>query len=232
MKTFYHLLFNNLIAGIVNFTVWFGITFYTFLQTQSVFATSIISGLYLVSTAISSIWFGSLVDHNRKKVVMLASSVISLIAYSLSFAVYVTADPAAFTQVSSVTLWLLISVVMAGVLAGNLRNIALPTIVTLLVAADQRDRANGMVGMVSGIGFMVTSMISGFLVGHSGMYLVLLLAIVATMVAIIHLFFIPVTEKEIVHTEGATSKIDIKGTIKVVAAVPGLFALIFFTTFN
>ena len=67
MRAFYHLLVNTTVAGIINFTVWFAITFYVFLQTRSVFATGMISGIYLVFTAASSIWFGSIVDHNKKK---------------------------------------------------------------------------------------------------------------------------------------------------------------------
>lgn len=219
-------------AGIVNFTVWFGITFYTFLQTNSVFATSIISGLFLVSTALSSIWFGSIVDHNKKKHVMILSSAISLILYSLGFVIYLTAGEEAFTSITSVTLWTFIPVVMLGVIAGNLRNIALPTLVTLMVEEEGRDKANGLVGMVSGIGFMVTSVISGFLVGHSGMYYVLILAMVVTSLAIVHLWLVPVKEKKIIHTTDKPNKVDVKGTIKAIAAVPGLFALIFFTTFN
>ena len=47
MQIFYRLLINNVIASITNFTVWFAITFYTFLETKSVFATGMISGIYL-----------------------------------------------------------------------------------------------------------------------------------------------------------------------------------------
>ena len=82
MPVFHHLLANNLIANITNFTVWFAVTFWVFLETRSVFATGRIAGLYLVLTASLAIWFGSLVDHNRKKRVMLASSLVSLALYA------------------------------------------------------------------------------------------------------------------------------------------------------
>ena len=39
-RTFYQLLGNNLVANVTNFTVWFAITFWVFLETKSVFATS------------------------------------------------------------------------------------------------------------------------------------------------------------------------------------------------
>ena len=42
MNRFYHLLGNNLVANITNFTVWFAITFWVYLETRSVFATGMI----------------------------------------------------------------------------------------------------------------------------------------------------------------------------------------------
>ena len=60
MRTFAHLLVNTLLVTVINFTVWFAITFYVYLQTRSVFATGTISGIFLVATASTGIWFGSL----------------------------------------------------------------------------------------------------------------------------------------------------------------------------
>ena len=51
MTPFHHLLANNLVANITNYTVWFAITFWVYLETHSVFATGTIAGLYLVFTA-------------------------------------------------------------------------------------------------------------------------------------------------------------------------------------
>lgn len=230
-NAFYQLVGNNLLASIMNYTLWFAITFYVYLQTQSVFATGMISGIYLIATASTGFWFGSIVDHHRKKQVMLISSIVSIVAYAVSFLLYITASPDTFKDVSSPTLWLLVVTIMAGVLVGNIRNIALPTLVTLLIPQDKHDKANGLVGTVSGIGFLVTSVISGLLVAHSGLFLALILAVVITLASIVHLWFIDVPEKKIVHLEGQ-QKIDIKGTFKVVVAIPGLIALILFSTFN
>jgi DHA3 family multidrug efflux protein-like MFS transporter len=124
---------------------------------------------------------------------------------------------------------------MLGVIAGNIRSIALPTIVTIMIPEDERDKANGLVGMVTGIGFLTTSVISGFLVAWGGMYLVLMLAIAATVLVFFHLFFLRLNEGRPVPVEGQPTepkRVDIAGTIAVIAAVPGLFALIFFATFN
>jgi MFS transporter, DHA3 family, multidrug efflux protein len=242
MTLFYHLLGNTLIASVMNFTIWFAITFYVYLQTRSVFATAIIAGIYLVFTAASGFWFGSIVDHQKKKSAMLFSSVVSLIVYIISFVIYITAGPNAFKDPSSVTLWVFVLLLMIGVIVGNIRNIALPTIVTILFPPDKRDKANGLVGTTSGVSFLVTSVISGLLVGYSGMYHALLLAIVVTVAAIVHLLFIAIPEKGVAHvkegdavvakTKDEHKGVDIKGTLKLINTIPGLFALILFATFN
>lgn len=64
------------------------------------------------------------------------------------------------------------------------------------------------------------------------MYEVLLLAIGVTIVAIIHLLFIKVVEKGIVHLKEKTQKVDLRGTFKVVVAIPGLLALVIFNSIN
>jgi DHA3 family multidrug efflux protein-like MFS transporter len=244
-RTFYQLLGNNLVANVTNFTVWFAITFWVFLETKSVFATGMIAGFYLVFTAGFGFWFGSLVDHNPKRIAMLGSSVASFALYAVALAVHWLVPAESFRDVSSVWLWVFILIVMLGVIAGNIRTIALPTIVTLLIPEDRRDKANGLVGMVTGIGFLTTSVISGFLVAWGGMFYTLIFALGFTALAFLHLLVLKVDEKpgQVDPAAGAAAetapetppepkRVDIKGTIKVIAAVPGLFALIFFTTFN
>lgn len=232
MRIFYQLLGNTFVTAITNGTVWFAITFYTYLQTQSVFATSIISGIYLVVTAASGFWFGSLVDNYKKKIIMILSTLASLIFFLIAYIVYTTTAPEEFINVNSVSLWTLVVLSMAGVMVGNIRNIALPTLVTILVPEKIRDKANGMVGMVTGVSFLVTSVISGLLVGHSGMYWVLILGVAASALSIAHLWFVDIPEKGIVHVDDLPKKIDIAGTFKVISKIPGLLALILFATFN
>ncbi|AAK22368.1 MFS transporter [Caulobacter vibrioides] len=232
---FHHLLVNNLVANITNFTIWFALTFYVYLETKSVFATGMIAGVYLVLTAACGIWFGSLVDHHRKKLAMAGSSLASLLLYALALAVLLLAPKGAIADVGRPWLWALIGLSMLGVIAGNIRTIALPTLVTLLIPEDRRDKANGLVGMVSGVGFLTTSVISGFLVAWGGMLAALTFALGFTVAALVHLLTVPVDEPRVEAEHGAPvapRRIDLAGTIKVVAAVPGLFALILFATFN
>ena len=235
MTPFHHLLVNNLLANITNYTVWFALTFYVYLETQSVFATGMIAGVFLVLTAASGFWFGSLVDHHRKKRVMLASSAASLGLYAVSFVAYALTPEGGMADVADGRLWLFICLVMLGVIAGNIRSIALPTLVTLLVPEDRRDRANGLVGMVTGVGFLTTSMISGFLVAWGGMVYTLTFALGLTVLVFVHLRFVPLEEPAAHSTQDASAaprRVDIRGTIRVIGAVPGLFALILFATFN
>ncbi|KGB56381.1 Major facilitator superfamily MFS_1 [Sphingopyxis sp. LC81] len=232
MQPFHHLLANNLIANITNFTVWFALTFWTFLETQSVFATGMIAGIYLVLTAMLGIWFGSLVDHHGKRNMMMVSSIASLTLYALALAGYMIDPDIRSAKVASVSLWLFILVSMFAVIVGNIRMIALPTLVTLLVPEDRRDKANGLVGMVSGIGFLTTSAISGFLVAWGGMLATLGFAVALSLITIIHLYFIRVDEPRDAEPEDTPRRIDLAGTLRVVLGIPGLLALILFSCFN
>ena len=83
-RAFVHLLVNTLLISVINFTVWFAVTFWVFLETESVLATGMVAGIFLVTTALSGIWFGSLVDHHRKKTVMQVSpGLVGLLCGSL-----------------------------------------------------------------------------------------------------------------------------------------------------
>ena len=235
MKPFHQILANNLVANVTNFTVWFAITFWIFLETRSVFATGMVAGIYLIFTAGLGFWLGSIVDHNAKKLTMMGSSVVSALFYAAALALVLFEPEGAFRDPFGPYLWLFVLVVMLGVLAGNIRAIALPTLVTILIPESERDKANGLVGMVSGIGFLTTSVISGFLVAYTGMLGVLSLAFGMTILAFLHLGSVHIDEGRPVPSADAPAepkRVDIGGTIRVIAAVPGLFALIFFACFN
>ena len=231
MKTFYQILGNTVLANVTNMTVWFALIFFVYLETKSVTATSIISGIYLVMTASLGIWFGSLVDHNKKKKVMILSGVISLSIYIIGFIIYLIYPAETWKSPTSVTLWIFIPLLLVGVIAGNIRSIAVPTLVTILIPEDDRAKANGLTGTAFGIAFLICSAISGILVGMGGMFYVLILGIAMMILSILHLWFLVIPEKEIVHLEHQP-KVDLRGTFAVVAAIPGLLALILFTTIN
>lgn len=235
MTPFHLILANNLVANVTNFTVWFAVTFWVFIETQSVFATGMIAGIFLVFTAAFGFWFGSIVDHNSKTLAMMGSSLASGVLYAIGLVMVIAEPEGAFTNPYGPYLWSFIVIIMLGVIVGNIRSIALPTLVTILIPEDRRDKANGLVGMVSGIGFLTTSVISGFLVAYAGMLGVMILALVATALVLVHMKFIKIDEGRVAPSADVPAepkRVDIAGTIRVIAAVPGLFALIFFACFN
>jgi DHA3 family multidrug efflux protein-like MFS transporter len=126
------------------------------------------------------------------------------------------------------------------VIAGNIRTIALMTLVTVLIEAERRDKANGLVGTASGVSFLITSVISGLLVAAGDMFYVMLLAIGVMVGALIHLALVKVDERRRVDGElvepapvaPGDGKVDLRGTLRLVRGVPGLLALIGFSCFN
>ena len=245
-RTFLHVLVDTVTVSIVHYTLWFAVTFWVFLETRSVFATGMIGGVFLVATALTGVWFGSLVDHHPKKVVLQGSAAVSFLLYAASLAVYLLAPDGAFRDPASVPLWTFVLLLMLGVIAGNVRMIALTTLVTLLIPAAVRDRANGLVGSTGGVSFLVTSVISGLLVAAAGMLYPLLLALVVLVLSALHvarvripgdvpgrLQPVPGRDAPAAVPAGATDRrMDLRGTVRLVRGVPGLPALILFACFN
>ena len=233
MKNFYQVLLNTLIANVTTSYLWFGLTFWVYLETRSVLATGIIGGSYMLMVAIFSIIFGTIVDHHKKKSVMLFASIFTFVAFVIAGIIYLNFPETALVNMAGPMFWLFAGVILVGAVVENMRNIALSTTVTLLVPKDQHANANGMVGAVQGIGFIVTSVFSGLSIGLLGMGWTLGIAIFFTAVAMLHLLMVRIPEQGIAHDpEIENKKIDIKGSIAAIKVVPGLFALIIFSTFN
>jgi len=233
MRRFYNVLLNTLIANVTTSYLWFALTFWVYLETQSVLATGIIGGAYMLLVAIFSIVFGTVVDHHKKKNVMVFSSIFTLLFFALGGLVYYWFDKSQLLDWTGPVFWLFTGVILVGAVVENMRNIALSTTVTLLVPKDDHDKANGMVGSVQGVAFMVTSVFSGFSVGMLGMGWTMLIAIILTAIAAVHILFVNIPEEKIYHDpELKNKKIDLKGSVAAIRAVPGLAWLIVFTTFN
>lgn len=228
---FYKILGNTLVATVINNFVWFALTFWAIIETRSVLVASFIAGIFAVTTMFGAIFFGSIVDHNYKKRAMMLSSIATLVSFSLGLIVYSFAPAESLSDARSPWLWVLVIILMIGTVAGNLRTIALSTIVTLLFSTD-KDKANGMIGAVQGLSFSITSVLSGLTIGFFGMGVALIVAVAGTIVALIHLLTIQIPEPEIIHTDEKPKKMDVRGTITIILAVPGLMALIFFNSIN
>jgi DHA3 family multidrug efflux protein-like MFS transporter len=212
--------------------VWFAVTFWAYLETKSVIVTSIMAGIFTVTVALSGFVLGSVVDHNKKKRAMLLSSSATLVFFVAALLIYLSFPSERFTHQANFELWLFIIASLAGALVGNLRGIALSTLVTVLIPEEERDRANGMIGTANGVAFLVGSILSGLAVGFLGIVGMLVGAIVLTALVIVHLATLQIPEPERVHAEGEKASIDIRGSIAAIQLVPGLFGLIFFHTFN
>lgn len=233
MKEFYKVVTNTLIANVTTSFLWFALTFWVYLETRSVLATAVIGGAYMLLIAFCSLVFGTLVDNHRKKDVMVASSLFTMVMFGIAGVIYLSFPEADLLNWQGPLFWIFMLIILSGAVIENMRNIALSTIVTLLVPKEKHANANGLVGTVQGMAFLVTSVFSGLAIGQLGMGWTLMIAIFFTAVALIHLLTVPIPEEKIAHDpELANKKIDLKGSLAAIRAVPGLLALIFFSTFN
>lgn len=248
--------------------LFFALTFWIYLQTGDVALTGIVTGTYMAAIALGSIFFGSVVDHHHKKSVMVFAAAVTLVCYTLAAAVWVLWLDEDSVSISDPGLWALILAITVGSVVEHMRNIALSTTVTLLVPEEGRDKANGLVGAVQGVAFMVTSVIAGMAIGFIGMAATLWVSLALTVVALVHLLPISIPEAKILssaeaalqaesprdhagnepggrdeaegHAETAvmpdpailSKGVDLKGSLRVINAVPGLLALILFSCFN
>ncbi len=234
MKIFKRLLWNALVSSVMSSFVWFAVTFWVYLETRSVIATSVVAGGFAVVSALVGMYFGTFVDHHRKHTAMVVASVAALVCYLVALAHYAVAPEGSLVTVRNLHFWIFVFVILAGSVVGNLRAIALSTSVTMLVPEGDRGRANGMVGTVMGISFTITSVLSGLVVGRLGMGWALIISVVITTLALLHLLTIRVPEDmpERHDDEERPPAIDFRGAMAIIREVPGLYGLIGFAAFN
>ena len=233
MKKFYAVLVNTLIANVTTSYLWFALTFWLYIETQSVMATAILGGIYMLLVAFCGLLFGTLVDKNRKKTIMVWSSLVSAVAYTTAGIMYLVFGEGMLSTISSPFLWIFAAIILVGAVVENMRNIALSTAVTILVPKGKRDKANGLIGSVSGVAFLVTSVLSGLSIGYLGLGWTLVVAIVLTTIALVHIMTVQIPEKKIAYDpELAEKHIDLKGAVRAISDVPGLWALLLFAVFN
>lgn len=262
MNNFHKVLLNTLIFNVVTGFLAYALLFWVYLETRNVALAGILNAGYMGALAITSIFFGSVVDHNPKKTVMMASSCMTLFFFALAAVVWMLWMDTATISLSSPALWVFSCLILIGSIVEHLRNIALSTVVTLLVPEGERDKANGLVGVVQGVAFLVTSVLAGLAIGFLGMEITLWSCLLLTAVAVLHLITVRIPEPEIVHQTGrkadipripgadggvsctnpavptapdpgtVTRGLDLRGSLQIIRSVPGLLALILFTCFN
>ncbi|RNE49935.1 MFS transporter [Corynebacterium alimapuense] len=256
MNNFRHILANTLVANVTTSYLWFALTFWVYLETGNVGLAGVLNGLYMGLIAVGSIFFGSIVDHNLKKNVMLFAATCTLVCFGLAamvWVIWVTEDDVSATNPALIVFSAL---VLIGAVVEHMRNIALSTTVTLLIPENERDKANGWVGTIQGASFFATSILAGVSIGYIGMEATMWIALGLTLVTLVHLIPIKIPESRIITSEETTlpatgtdtvssapsvpsapsapvsSGIDLHGSFRIIALVPGLLALILFTSFN
>ncbi|MGO1628564.1 MFS transporter [Microbacterium sp.] len=232
MRTFLHILLNTALANVTTSFLWFALTFWVYLETKSVLATGVIGGAYMLLVAVFSMFFGTLVDRFRKHTVMLWATAGTFVMFAVTGAMYLTLPEAALLDLTAPWFWLFATIMLTGAVVEQLRNIALSTTVSLLVPGPRRANANGLVGTAQGLAFIVTSALSGLAIGFIGMGFTILIAVVFIGLTLVHLMLLRIPEPVIVHGEGGTRLVDIRGGWRAVRSAPGLVALVLFTTLN
>lgn len=231
---FRRLLVNTLVTGVTSSFLWFALTFWVYLETRSVVATGIIGGAFSISAAVIGPLFGTFVDRHRKKTALVVTTAIAAVCFALASAVYWIAPVDDLLHIGSPWFWLLVAVTLVGSVTAQMRGIALSTCVTLLVPDGARDRANGMVGTVTGISFAITAVFSGLVIGQLGMGWAYGVSLTLTVLALAHMATIEIAEPEIERggDEPAAPLLDLRGALSTIAAVPGLMMLILLAAFN
>lgn len=231
-RTFMGILVNTGLANITTSYLWFALTFWAYLETRNVIATGVIGGAYMLLIALSSISFGTFVDRYRKLAVMRFAAAFTLGMFVLSGVVYLLTPASSLLDLRQPWFWLFTLIILIGAVVENMRNIALSTTVTILIEPDRRANANGLVGMVQGLMFIITSVLSGLSVGLLGMGWTIGIALVLTALAFAHLLTLRMPEEVHAATTDAHGGFDLRGSFAAVMAISGLFALILFSTFN
>jgi DHA3 family multidrug efflux protein-like MFS transporter len=234
VRVFHRLLLNTLVSGVTSTFLWFALTFWVYLETRSVVATGVIGGAFAVSSAVLGPVFGTFVDHHRKVVAMQAATALSLAGFAVAAVVFVTVDADDLLRLTSPWFWVLGLSTLLGSVAGQVRGVALSTCVTLLVPVHRRDRANGLVGTVTGVSFAVTSVLSGLVIGGLGMGWAYFGAVAFTAATLAHLRTIEVDEPapQPRGEDGIAGLFDVSGALEAIVAVPGLLMLILLAAFN
>ena len=232
LRTFRQVLVNTALANVTTSYLWFALTFWVYLETRSVLATGVVGGAYMLLVAVFSMLFGTIVDRHRKHLVMVFAASVTLVAFGVAGVLYLIFPESTLLDIRSPMFWVFAGIILFGAVVENMRNIALSTVVTLLVPQDRHANANGLVGTVQGLAFIITSVFSGLSIGLLGMGWTLVIALVLTAAALAHLAVLRIPEDKPESHGARAPLLDLRGSITAVRAATGLFALIIFSTFN
>ena len=89
---FRQLVVNALLSNVAGTFLWFALTFWVYLETQSVVATGVIGGSFGLASAALGPWFGTYVDHHRKHAAMMLATSVSTGCFAVAALVYALVD--------------------------------------------------------------------------------------------------------------------------------------------
>ena len=231
-RSFHSLLVNTFIANLTTSFLWSAVLFWMYLETRSVLVTSIFGGAYMFAFAVMGVPFGTWIDRTRKKHVMTVAQLVSTTLFVAAFALFLLVPSSEITSIGSPAFVGFLTLLLVGAVTEAARGIALSTCVTLLIDADERDKANGLVGIVVGLSFSVTSVFAGLAIGFLGIIWSMIIAVALSLASLAHLTTVRIPEPVIVHADGVPQAVDFRGAWNTILAVPGLVWLILFSTFN
>ncbi len=231
-SAFRQLLVNTLVSGVTSSFLWFALTFWVYLETKSVVATGVIGGSFGLVSALIAPAYGTYVDHHRKHAAMMLATGVTAVAFSCAAVAYFAFDGDDVLSFSLPWFWILVAGTLVGSVAGGIRGVALSTCVTMLVPDERRDKANGLVGTISGVAFAITSVFSGIVIGRLGMGWALVIAVTLTFAALVHLSLIRFAETPPEPAVAGAPRVDIRAAVEAIHAVPGLWMLIALAAFN
>lgn len=231
-RTFVQVLANTAVANVTTSFLWFALTFWAYAETRNVIVAGVVAASYMLFVSLFSMFFGTLVDRFRKKAVMTWATLVALIVFTIDAALFFAIGETGIIDLGRPWFWIFTVVLLGGAVVEQLRGIALSTTVTLLVPDERHANANGLVGTVQGVGMIVTSVFSGLSVAFLGMGWTLVIGTGALALTLVHLLLLRIPERRIVPAEQVTRWVDVRGGRLAVCAVPGLLALVLFTTLN
>ena len=182
MRMFVQVLVNTAVANVTTSFLWFALTFWVYLETRSVLATGIIGGAYMLLVAV----FAMVVRHDRRPAPQAPRDGVRRRGHARRVhrrragCTCCSPSPRCSTSAGRGS-GCSAGVILFGAVIENMRNIALSTTVTLLVPDERHANANGLVGTVQGLAFIVTSVFSGLAIGLLGMGWTLVIAIALTL---------------------------------------------------
>ena len=231
-RVFRRLVANTLMTGVTSSFLWFAVTFWVYLETRSVVATGVIGAAFGISTALIGPAFGTFVDRHRKHWSMVVATAVSAACFVAATVVFLLVDAPTLLDLGSPWFWTLIALTLLGSVAGQIAASPCPP-ASRCWCRPNGVIANGLVGMVTGISFAITSVFSGLVIGRLGMGWALYGSVALVAVALVHLMTIRFQEPEPEpNADEPATHVDIRGAMETIRAVPGLGMLILLAAFN